>query len=82
MATATSTKRTIGDILVEQGVITPLELDEALHRKRHTADFLQGVTLQEDKVGALAGLDRAEVVPEPEELGDGAGAGDEHLVRA
>ncbi len=46
MATATSTKRTIGDILVEQGVITPLELDEALQRQRLTGDFLGRVLVR------------------------------------
>ena len=33
-------ERTLGDILIEQGVITPLELDEALQRQRLTGDML------------------------------------------
>jgi len=39
-------KRSIGDILVEQGVITPLELDEALQRQRLTGDFLGRVLVK------------------------------------
>ncbi len=39
-------KRTLGDILVEQGVITPLELDEALQRQRLTGDFLGRVLVK------------------------------------
>ncbi len=33
-------QRRLGDILVEQGIITPLQLDEALQRQRLTGDFL------------------------------------------
>ena len=39
-------KRTLGDILVEQGVVTPLELDEALQRQRLTGDFLGRVLVR------------------------------------
>lgn len=46
MATVASKRRSIGDILVEQGVITPLELDEALQRQRLTGDFLGRVLVR------------------------------------
>jgi len=46
MATVASKRRIIGDILVEQGVITPLELDEALQRQRLTGDFLGRVLVR------------------------------------
>lgn len=39
-------RRNLGDILVEQGVITPLELDEALQRQRLTGDFLGRVLVK------------------------------------
>jgi hypothetical protein len=39
-------RRSLGDILVEQGVITPLELDEALQRQRLTGDFLGRVLVK------------------------------------
>ena len=38
--TAQINQRRLGDILVEQGVIIPLQLDEALQRQRLTGDFL------------------------------------------
>ena len=38
--TAQFNQRRLGDILVEQGVIIPLQLDEALQRQRLTGDFL------------------------------------------
>ena len=37
---ATMKERALGDILVDQGVISPLELDEALQRQRLTGDML------------------------------------------
>ena len=40
MPLATQRKRRLGDILVEQGVITPIQLDEALQRQRLTGDML------------------------------------------
>lgn len=46
MAAVASKRRSIGDILVEQGVITPLELDEALQRQRLTGDFLGRVLVR------------------------------------
>ena len=46
MSTVASKHRSIGDILVEQGVITPLELDEALQRQRLTGDFLGRVLVR------------------------------------
>ncbi len=46
MAIVGAKKRSIGDILVEQGVITPLELDEALQRQRLTGDFLGRVLVR------------------------------------
>lgn len=39
-------RQSLGDILVEQGVITPLELDEALQRQRLTGDFLGRVLVR------------------------------------
>lgn len=46
MATVTSGKRNLGEILIEQGVVTPLELDEALQRQRLTGDFLGRVLVR------------------------------------
>lgn len=46
MATLQTNRRNLGDILVEQGVITPLELDEALQRQRLTGDFLGRVLVR------------------------------------
>ena len=46
MAAVVSKGRSIGDILVEQGVITPLELDEALQRQRLTGDYLGRVLVR------------------------------------
>ena len=40
MAVAMRTNRQIGDILVDQGLITPIQLDEALQRQRLTGDML------------------------------------------
>ncbi|MCK5861950.1 MAG: Flp pilus assembly complex ATPase component TadA [Candidatus Hydrogenedentes bacterium] len=40
MASPVKTVRQIGEILVEQGTITPLQLDEALQRQRLTGDLL------------------------------------------
>lgn len=51
MATArTNISRQLGDILVEQGVITPLQLDEALQRQRLTGDMLGRVLVSMDYV--------------------------------
>jgi type IV pilus assembly protein PilB len=46
MATVPANKRKIGDILVEAGVITPLELDEGMQRQRLTGDFLGRVLVK------------------------------------
>ncbi len=40
MADSTKTMRALGAVLVEQGVITPLQLDEALQRQRLTGDLI------------------------------------------
>lgn len=40
MASPEKTMRPLGEILVEQGTITPLQLDEALQRQRLTGDLL------------------------------------------
>jgi type IV pilus assembly protein PilB len=40
MSVATQKARLIGEILIDQGVISPLHLDEALHRQRMTGDLL------------------------------------------
>jgi len=56
---ATTQQRTLGDILVDNGVITPLELDEALQRQRLTGDMLgrvlvrMGLATEQDIVEAL-----------------------------
>jgi type IV pilus assembly protein PilB len=70
MATV-SDKQSIGDILVEQGMITPLELDEALERQRLTGDFLGRVLVtlefceEQDVLEALGvqqGMDRVDLL--------------------
>jgi type IV pilus assembly protein PilB len=75
---ATVSDRNLGDLLVENGVITPLELDEALQRQKLQPDMLgrllvtMGLCDQQDIVEALAiqqGMDRIDItklsVPEP-----------------
>lgn len=63
-------ERQLGDILVEQGVITPLELDEALQRQRLTGDLLgrvlvsMGLCDEQDIVEALgvqSGMERVDL---------------------
>ncbi|MCP4642320.1 MAG: Flp pilus assembly complex ATPase component [bacterium] len=63
-------EKQIGDILVEQGVISPLELDEALQRHRLTGEMMGRVLVQmglceeQDVVEALgvqAGMERVDV---------------------
>lgn len=70
MATLTGGKRSIGDILVEQGVVTPLELDEALQRQRLTGDFLGRVLVKMElceeqdileALGVQQGMERVEL---------------------
>jgi len=68
--TTVTRERQLGDILVEQGVITPLELDEALQRQRLTGDMLgrvlvsMGLCEEQDIVEALgvqAGMERVDL---------------------
>lgn len=40
MSVATQKSRLIGEILIDQGVISPLHLDEAIHRQRMTGDLI------------------------------------------
>lgn len=63
-------QRQIGDLLVEQGVITPLQLDEALQRQRLTGDMLgrvlvsMGYCEEQDiieSLGVQAGMERIDV---------------------
>ena len=63
-------KRSLGDILIEAGVVSPLELDEALQRQRLTGDFLGRVLVrmelceEEDILEALGvqmGLERIDL---------------------
>ncbi len=60
----------IGDLLVEQGVITPLQLDEALQRQRLTGDMIGRVLVsmeyckEEDVIEALgvqSGMERVDL---------------------
>ena len=63
-------EKQLGDILVEHGVITPLELDEALQRQRLTNEMMgrvlvkMGLCEEQDIVEALgvqAGMERVDV---------------------
>ncbi len=63
-------ERQLGDILIEQGVITPLELDEALQRQRLTGEMMgrvlvsMGLCEEQDIVEALgvqAGMERVDL---------------------
>ena len=67
---AVTRERQIGDILVDNGVISPLELDEALQRQRMTGDMLgrvlvkMGLCDEQDIVEALgqqAGMERVDL---------------------
>lgn len=67
---ATVQKRMLGDILVENGVITPLQLDEAVQRQRLTGDFIGRVLVrmelceEQDVLEALGmqqGLERVDL---------------------
>lgn len=73
------TQRRLGDILVDSGVISPLEMDEALQRQRLTGDMLGRVLVQmglceeQDIVEALGvqqGMERVDVtkLQVPEEV--------------
>ena len=68
---AVTKERQLGDILVEHGIITPLELDEGLQRHRLTGEMLgrvlaqMGLCDEQDIVEALgvqAGMERVDVV--------------------
>ncbi|MFP4500031.1 MAG: GspE/PulE family protein [Candidatus Hydrogenedentota bacterium] len=67
---AVTTQKQLGDIVVEQGVITPLQLDEALQRQRLTGDMLgrilvgMGYCEEQDIIEALAlqrGMERIDI---------------------
>lgn len=67
---AVAQDRQLGDILVEQGIISPLELDEALQRQRLTGDMMgrvlvkMGLCDEQNIVEALAmqaGMERADL---------------------
>jgi type IV pilus assembly protein PilB len=67
---ATMKERALGDILVDLGVISPLELDEALQRQRLTGEMLGRVLVkmnlcdEQDVIEALgmqAGMERVDV---------------------
>jgi type IV pilus assembly protein PilB len=67
---ATLKERALGDILVDQGVISPLELDEALQRQRLTGDMLgrvlvrMGLCEEQDVIDALgmqSGMEKVDV---------------------
>lgn len=67
---ATMKERALGDILVDQGVISPLELDEALQRQRLTGDMLgrvlvrMGLCEEQDVIDALgmqSGMEKVDV---------------------
>ena len=67
---AVTRERQIGDILIEQGVVTPLALDEALQRQRLTGELLgrvlvsMGFCEEQDVVEALgvqAGMERVDL---------------------
>ncbi len=67
---AVAQERLLGDILVESGVVSPLEMDEALQRQRLTGDMLgrvlvkMGLCEEQDIVEALAvqsGMERVDV---------------------
>ena len=67
---AVTQDRQLGDILVEQGVISPLELDEALQRQRLTGEMLGRVLFKMnlcdeqdiiDALGVQAGMERIDI---------------------
>ena len=70
MATLGTREKQLGDILVEQGVISPLQLDEALQRQRLTGDMLgrvlvtMGLCEEQDiieSLGVQSGMERVEL---------------------
>lgn len=69
MATVAN-KRKLGDILVEVGVITPLELDEGMQRQRLRGDFLGRILVKMERcaeqdileaLGVQQGMERVDV---------------------
>lgn len=67
---AVTRERQLGDILVDNGVITPIELDEALQRQRMTGEMIgrvlvtMGLCEEQDIVEALgeqAGMERVDL---------------------
>ncbi len=63
-------ERKLGDLLVDQGVITPLQLDEALQRQRLTGDMLgrvlvtMGLCEEQDIIeclGVQSGMERVDI---------------------
>lgn len=67
---AVAQQRRLGDVLVDSGVISPLEMDEALQRQRLTGDMLgrvlvkMGLCEEQDIVEALAvqsGMERVDL---------------------
>ena len=67
---AVTRERQLGDILVDNGVLTPIELDEALQRQRVTGEMLgrvlvtMGLCEEQDIVEALgqqAGMERIDI---------------------
>jgi len=70
MAMYGSREKQLGDILVEQGVISPLQLDEALQRQRLTGDMLgrvlvtMGLCEEQDiieSLGVQSGMERIDL---------------------
>jgi type IV pilus assembly protein PilB len=70
MAVAQKQERRLGDILIDMGVVSPLELDEALQRQRLTGDMLGrvlvGMELCEEQevveaLGVQLGMERVDV---------------------
>lgn len=70
MPTAVKTKGKVGEILIEMGVITPLQLDEGLQRQRLTGDMLgrtlvsMGYASEQDIIEALSlqqGMERVDI---------------------
>ncbi len=70
MAPVSNATRQLGDVLVDQGVITPLQLDEALQRQRLTGDMLgrtlvsMGYATEQDIIESLGmqqGMERVDI---------------------
>jgi type IV pilus assembly protein PilB len=71
MAGMSTAERQIGDILVEQGVLSPLQLDEALQRQRLTGDMLGRVLVSMgyceeqhiiEALGVQSGMERIDLL--------------------